>query len=60
MSAKGPHPPPFFTLAYVQWLFQKSLEVIRIACTFQVSASETVFTEGYSVSILAIKVINFF
>ena len=35
----------------------KPLEVIQIACTFQVSASETVFTEGYSVSILVIKVI---
>lgn len=61
MSAKGSPPPSIYScVCSVVVPKQKRLRSYQLLVLFQVSASETVFTEGYSVSILVVKVINFF
>lgn len=57
---KAPTPPPFLLLRMFSGCSKNRLRSYELLVLFQVSASETVFTEGYSVSILVIKVINFF
>ena len=57
MSAKG---SPFYScVCSVVVPKQNRLRSYKLLVLFQVSASETVLTEGYSVSILVIKVFNF-
>ena len=63
MSAKGsPSPPPFLYSCVCSVVVpkQNGLRSYKLLVLFQVSAAETVFTEGYSVSILVIKITNFF
>ena len=59
---KAPLPSPLFysCICSVVVPKQNHLMSYELLVLFQVSASETVFTEGYSVSISVIKVINFF
>ena len=62
MSGKGSPPPlPFYScVCSVVVPKQNRLRSYELLVLFQVSASETVFTEGYSVSILVVKVISSF
>ena len=57
-KAPLPPPPPLYScICSVVVPKQNRLRSYELLVLFQVSASETVFTEGYSVSILVIKVI---
>ena len=59
---KAPLPSPLFysCICSVVVPKQNPLRSYELLVLFQVSTSETVFTEGYSVSISVIKVVNFF
>ena len=59
---KAPLPSPLFYSCVCSVVVPKQnrLRSYELLVLFQVSASETVFTEGYSVSILVVKVISSF